>query len=178
MLVDRIEARWLSAFSQVLGLCALKPSEQCVILSETQSRPLNVHLAELAALSHGATVSHVRIPSPSQTAPVPVRSTGAAQCLRGQTAALAALKAADMVIDCTVEGLLHAPELPEILKAGTRVQMISNEHPDALERLSPDPAMKERVQAAVSACRPSRRDGRRPACKPAQRPRKNSCKFP
>ncbi|MEO1688158.1 MAG: peptidase M29 [Pseudomonadota bacterium] len=153
MLVDRIEARWLSAFQSVLELCALSASEQCVILSETQSRPLNVHLAELAAQSFGATVSHVVVPTPAQTAPVPVRSTGASQALRGQAAALEALKAADIVVDCTVEGLLHAPELPQILKAGTRVQMISNEHPDALERLSPDPAMKDKVRAAVKACR-------------------------
>ncbi|MEO0680789.1 MAG: peptidase M29 [Pseudomonadota bacterium] len=153
MLVDRIEARWLSAFQNVLELCALSASEQCVILSETQSRPLNVHLAELAAQSFGATVSHVVVPTPAQTAPVPVRSTGASQALRGQAAALEALKAADIVLDCTVEGLLHAPELPQILKAGTRVQMISNEHPDALERLSPDPAMKDKVRAAVKVCR-------------------------
>lgn len=153
MLVDRIEARWLAAFQKVLELCALSASEQCVILSETQSRPLNVHLAELAAQSLGATVSHVVVPTPAQTAPVPVRSTGASQALRGQAAALEALKAADMVIDCTVEGLLHAPELPAILKAGTRVQMISNEHPDALERLSPDPAMKDKVREAVKMCR-------------------------
>ena len=96
---------------------------------------------------------HVRVPTPPQTAPVPVRSTGASRALTGQAAAVEALKAADMVLDCTVEGLLHAPELPAILKAGTRVQMISNEHPDCLERLVPEPAMKDRVKAAVTACR-------------------------
>ncbi|MFO7854958.1 MAG: peptidase M29 [Paracoccaceae bacterium] len=153
MLADRIEARWIDAFRRVLELCALKPEEQVAILSETQSRALNVHLAELAALSLGATVCHVRVPTPPQTAPVPVRSTGASQALRGQRAALEALKAADLVLDCTVEGLLHAPELPAILKAGTRVQMISDEHPDCLERLVPEPAMKDRVKAAVAACR-------------------------
>ena len=153
MLADRIEWRWIDAFRRVLELCALKPSEEVAILSETQSRALNVHLAELAALAVGATVCHVRVPSPPQTAPVPVRSTGASQALRGERAAVEALKAADLVIDCTVEGLLHAPELPEILKAGTRVQMISDEHPDCLERLVPEPAMKERVKAAVAACR-------------------------
>jgi len=33
------------------------------------------------------------------------------------------------VIDCTVEGLLHAPELPGVLAAGSRVLMIPNEAP-------------------------------------------------
>jgi len=153
MLADRIEARWIDAFRRVLELCALNPEEQVAILSETQSRALNVHLAELAALQLGATVCHVRVPTPPQSAPVPVRSTGASQALKGQRAALETLKAADLVIDCTVEGLLHAPELPAILKAGTRVQMISDEHPDCLERLIPEPAMKDRVKAAVAACR-------------------------
>ncbi len=153
MLADRIEARWIEAFRRTLELCAVKPGEQVAILSETQSRALNVHLAELAALALGAAAFHVRVPSPPQTAPVPVRSTGASRALNGQTAALEALKAADMVIDCTVEGLLHAPELAAILKSGARVQMISNEHPDCLERLTPEPAMKDAVKAAVAACR-------------------------
>ena len=155
MLADRIEARWIAAFEKVFRLCRLGEGETAAILSETQSRALNVHLAELAAQATGATVFHVKVPS-WQGAPAPVRSTGASQCLRGQGAAVAALKAADMVIDCTVEGLLHAPELPGILKAGTRVMMISNEHPDALERLLPEPEMKDTVRAAVARCRGAR----------------------
>ena len=153
MLADRIEARWIEAFGKVMALCAVKPGEQVAILSETQSRPLNVHLAEIALQQAGATVCHVRVPTPRQTAPVPVRSTGASQALTGQTAAVEALKSADMVVDCTVEGLLHAPQLGDILKAGTRVQMISNEHPDCLERLVPEPEMKDVVKAAVAKCR-------------------------
>jgi 2,5-dihydroxypyridine 5,6-dioxygenase len=51
-----------------------------------------------------------------------------------------------VVIDCTVEGLLHAPELPRILERGARVLMISNEHPEVLERLMPDPALEPKVR--------------------------------
>jgi len=156
MLVDRIEARWIAAFTQVARLCACGPGVDVAILSETQSREVNVHLIELAALLLGATVFHVRVPSPPQTAPVPVRSTGASRALTGQGGAITALKAADLVFDCTVEGLLHAPELAGILKAGTRVQMISNEHPDCLERLVPDLAMKGTVKAAIALCRGAR----------------------
>lgn len=153
MLTDRIEHRWIEAFTRVFALCKAGPGVDVAILSETQSRPLNVHLSELALQALGASVFHVQIPTPAQTAPVPVRSTGASLALTGQKAAIEALKAADMVIDCTVEGLLHAPELPQILKAGTRVQMVSNEHPDCLERLRPDPDMKDRVKTAVGHCR-------------------------
>ena len=153
MFNDRIEHRWADAFERVFALAKAGPGVDVAILSETQSRPLNVHLAELALQRLGATVFHVRVPTPAQDAPVPVRSTGASAALTGQGAAIEALKAADLVIDCTCEGLLHAPELPAILKAGTRIQMVSNEHPDCLERLVPDPRMKDRVRAAVALCR-------------------------
>jgi 2,5-dihydroxypyridine 5,6-dioxygenase len=86
-----------------------------------------------------------------------VRSTGASHALAGHAAALASLKEASLVVDLTVEGLLHAPELSSILESGrTRLLMISNEHPEALERLLPDPAMEGRVKAAVKRCRAAR----------------------
>lgn len=153
MLNDRIENRWIEAFVSAFRLCKVEEGEPVAILSETQSRPLNVHLAELALLRLGAKPFHVTVVSPAQTAPVPVRSTGASQALQGHPGALAALNASSLIIDLTVEGLLHAPELPGILKAGSRVMMVSNEHPDALERLLPDPALMPKVKAAVKLCR-------------------------
>ena len=153
MLRDRIEAKWIDAFERVFSLCKVARGEAVAILSETQSRPLNVHLTELALARLGATVFHVIIPTTPQDAPVPVRSTGASGALAGQRAALESLKAAGLVADLTVEGLLHAPELAEILSGGARVMMISNEHPDALERLVPEPEMEVRVKAAVKRAR-------------------------
>jgi 2,5-dihydroxypyridine 5,6-dioxygenase len=41
--------------------------------------------------------------------------------------------------------MLHAPELPRILAGGTRLMMISNEHPEVLERTRPTPELRERV---------------------------------
>lgn len=61
------------------------------------------------------------------------------------------------VFDLSVEGLLHAPQLPDILAAGSRVLMISNEHPDALERLVPQAADEQPVRAAIKACRAASR---------------------
>jgi 2,5-dihydroxypyridine 5,6-dioxygenase len=153
MLRDRIEAKWIDAFERVFELCKVQPGEACAILSETQSRPLNVHLAELALARLGATAFHVVVPTRPQDARVPVRSTGASNALTGQHAAIAGLKAASLVVDLTVEGLLHAPELPEVLSGGARLLMISNEHPEALERLVPQPAMEARVKAAVKHAR-------------------------
>jgi hypothetical protein len=34
-----------------------------------------------------------------------------------------------LIADCTVEGLLRAPELPQILAGGSRGRYISHEHP-------------------------------------------------
>ncbi len=153
MLHDRIEPRWVDAFAEVFDLCRITGRETVAVLSESQSRVLNVELTELALARLTAQRYGVRVPTPGQTAPVPVRSTGASQVLNNQAGAVAALKAADVIIDLTVEGLLHAPQMGEILKSGARVMMISNEHPDALERLVPKPEMKDQVKAAVKRCR-------------------------
>ena len=149
MLQDRIEGKWIELFAQVFALCKVGAGDACAILSETQSRPLNVELAELALLRLGARPFHLRVVSPRQSAPVPVRSTGASDALQRLGPAVAALAQSVFVADCTVEGLLHAPELPDILKGGARVLMISNEHPDALERLLPDPALEPKVRLGM-----------------------------
>ncbi|MEM9604494.1 MAG: peptidase M29 [Pseudomonadota bacterium] len=153
MLRDRIEWRWIDAFRNVFTRCSVSATESCVILSETQSRALNPHLAELALESLGALPAHVTLPTPAQTSPVPVRSTGACRALRQHPAVLGALDAADFIVDCTVEGLMHAPELPRILEAGARVLTVCNEHPDTLERLLPDDSIKARTQQAARRLR-------------------------
>jgi len=50
---------------------------------------------------------------------------------------------------------MHAPELPTILKSGARVMNISNEHPEALERLVPTEELKAQVLAASRLVRKS-----------------------
>ena len=147
MLVDRIEGKWIDVFARVFELCDLKPGDSVAILSETQSRAVNVQLAELALHRLGARAFHVTVPTPPQRAPVAVRSTGASDALQGLEPVIAACAASTMVVDLTVEGMLHAPELPAILKDGARLLMVSNEHPEALERLAPDPALEPKVKA-------------------------------
>ncbi|MBL27037.1 MAG: peptidase M29 [Rhodospirillaceae bacterium] len=153
MLTDRIEAKWIDCFERTLALCAVEAGDAVAILSETQSRPLNVHLAELALARLGARAFHVVVPTPAQNAPVPIRSTGASDAIGGLAPAIAALARSTLVVDLTVEGLLHAPELPEILADGARLLMVSNEHPEALERLVPDPALEQKVKAGFRMLR-------------------------
>jgi 2,5-dihydroxypyridine 5,6-dioxygenase len=151
MLADRLEGKWLDLFADVFTRCKVGAGDACAVLSETQSRALNVQLAELALLRMGARAFHVIVPTPAQSAPVPIRSTGASVALQGLGPAIGALASCSFVADCTLEGLMHAAELPQILAGGARVLYISNEHPEVLERLAPSSADEQKVRAAMRA---------------------------
>ena len=138
VLQERIEGKWIDCFERVFARCKVQAGEEVAILSETQSRSINRDIAELALLRLGARPYHVIIPTPPQSAPVPVRSTGATDVIAHSVSIVQGLAAAGFVVDCTVEGMLHATELPQILQGGARVLMVSNEHPEALERLEPN----------------------------------------
>jgi 2,5-dihydroxypyridine 5,6-dioxygenase len=157
MFSDRIEGKWIDAFCEVFEKCAVKRGDTAAILSETQSRALNVQLAELALLRLGARPFHIVVPTPRNPYPVPVRSTGASEAIGRLAPVVSALSQAGFVVDCTLEGLMHAPETPEILKVGARILVISNEHPEALERMRPDAALEARVRAAAKMLRGSKR---------------------
>ncbi len=153
MLTDRIEGKWIDAFTEVFEACLIQPGDPVAILSETQSRALNVNLAELALHRIGARAFHLVVPTPRTPHPVPVRSTGASEALSGLAPVLTALAATPVIVDLTLEGLMHARETAAILKAGARILHISNEHPEALERLRPDPALETEVRAAARTLR-------------------------
>jgi 2,5-dihydroxypyridine 5,6-dioxygenase len=153
MLRERIEGKWIDTFAGVFRRSNVKAGEDVAILSETQSRPVTVELAELALLSLSARPFHVVVPTPPQRAGVPIRSTGASEAIQGAKPVIAALGQSSLVVDCTVEGLLHAPELPQILSAGARVLMISNEHPEALERLAPTDDLEAKVKRGLRMLR-------------------------
>ncbi|TPG57178.1 peptidase M29 [Roseomonas nepalensis] len=157
MFADRIEHKWIEAFAEVLAKCAVREGEAVAILSETQSRALNVHLAELALLRLGARPFHLVLPTARNPHPVPIRSTGASEAIEGLAPVVGALSASSLVVDLTVQGLMHARETAAILKAGARILSISNEHPEALERMRPDDALAARVRAATKMLRGSRR---------------------
>ena len=142
--------RWVERYAQQFRACLVGPGQTAVVLSETTSRPEVVETARLALETLGADVVDVVATTPANPGPVPIRSTGASQAIGGNTAVIAALRAADFVADCTVEGLLHAPELGDILEAGPRILMISNEHPENVERWPHDPGLADRVAQGVA----------------------------
>ena len=153
MLQEITEPAWIDAFEAVLRRCALQPGDTVAVLGESQSRPVLMELARLAAARIGAQVFTLVLPSVFDSAQPVTRSTGASGALRNLTPVVSALAASTLVVDCTVEGLMHAPELPAILKGGARVVYVSNEHPEALARLLPDDATEARVKDHVKRLR-------------------------
>ena len=98
MLSDRIEAKWIDAFCEIFERCAVKPGDTAAILSETQSRALNVHLAELALLRIGARPFHIVVPTPRNRQIVPVRSTGASEAIARLAPVVTALQQAGFTV--------------------------------------------------------------------------------
>ena len=153
MLQEITEPAWIDAFEAVLRRCALQPGDTVAVLGESQSRPVLMALARLAAARIGAQVFTLVLPSVFDSAQPVTRSTGASGAIRNLAPVVSALAASTLVVDCTVEGLMHAPELPAILKGGARVVYVSNEHPEALARLLPDDATEARVKDHVKRLR-------------------------
>ena len=135
------EWRYIKAFATHFARCGLHEGETVAILSESQSRPVLVETARLAAQSLGGRVFDVVVPTPPSAHAVPIRCTGASQALAHHPAVIAGLAASDLVIDCTVEGTLHSPELGQILGGGARVPSASRHGahfgPIALEHRRP-----------------------------------------
>ncbi len=154
MLQERIEGKWLAAFRRVFALNGIGNGTRVAILSETQSRQVLVHLSELTAHDLGAEFCMIQMPTPRQTAPVPVKSTGTSWAIQGNRAVVEALKLCEVIVDCTVEGIIHAPEWPEIEDAGrTRLLVITNEHPEILERTEPNAELNAKVQLGIQMLR-------------------------
>jgi 2,5-dihydroxypyridine 5,6-dioxygenase len=156
LLPERVEGKWVDCFARAFELCRLGAGDVVAILSETQSREVNVRLAELALHRLGARPFHIVMPTPCVESTIPIRSTGASHAVQQLRPVITALASSAAVIDLTVEGMLHSLELGEILSSGARLYMISNEHPEILERLMPNPALRSKVEAGAAMMRNAR----------------------
>ncbi len=160
MLQERIEPAWIDAFETVLRRCALQSGDTVAILCESQSRPVLPELARLAVARLGARSFTLTLPSVFESKRPVTRSTGASDAIQNVVPVIAALASSTLVVDCTVEGLMHAPELPAILRGANggqpRIVYVSNEHPEALVRLLPDAATEARVKDHVKRLRAAR----------------------
>lgn len=146
----------LDAFTRELELCKLKSGEHVVILAEPGSRGDYVGAAFGAAKARGAHVIAATVPGGSP-APMPSTHTGAGPGLESvlnDSAAQDLLKSADLVIDLTREGFIHAPVQQEILATGTRIIFVCDA-PDVLIRNLPREGDRELVQREADLLRRS-----------------------
>ena len=149
-MIEVLEPKWISCFEDFLRLSGVSEGDLIGVLAESQSRPVLVELTEHALERIGARGFRVTVRSPPLKDPLPVRSTGATYAYDHLPEVMQALGACSLVVDCTVEGLLHSKARQDLLGAGGRVLMISNEHPEVLERCRPDPAVHERSLKALA----------------------------
>jgi 2,5-dihydroxypyridine 5,6-dioxygenase len=153
MLQEILEPAWVQAFEAVLRRCGVQPGDSVAVLCESQSRPVLAELARHAAGRLGCATFTLLLPSVFHGQGAAMRSTGASDAIQRSAPVIAALGASTLVVDCTVEGLMHAPELPAILKGGARVLYVSNEHPEALVRLLPEDTLEPLVKEHVKRLR-------------------------
>jgi 2,5-dihydroxypyridine 5,6-dioxygenase len=153
MLQERIEGKWIASFRRVLALNGIGAGTKVALISETQSRPVLPHLCELALYDLGADFCMLVMPTPPQTAPVPVKGTGTSLAIQHNRAAIEAMKQCEIVVDCTVEGMIHAAEWPEIEAAGARILVVTNEHPEILERTEPKAELGPKVALGTQMLR-------------------------
>ncbi len=149
MMQEIVEGKWLAAFRRVMALNGIGQGTRVAVVAESQSRPVLVRLAQLAAFDLGAEFATITLPTPPNTAPVPVKSTGACNAIQNMRPVVEALKLVEVIVDVTVEGLIHAEEWPEIEESGTRLFTICNEHPEILERTEPTAELAARVDLGI-----------------------------
>ncbi|MFC7067665.1 hypothetical protein [Brucella rhizosphaerae] len=142
------DAQFLKGWRQVLEMCNLKAGEQVTILTSDDSNKQIAYIAKLAASDLGAVVTELNLaPVNSDKAISPDKSGYIGKTpLDGNSAALACLKASDMVID-TLQ-LLFSKEQEQVLKTGTRM-LLAVEPPAIMMRQIPRPEDKLRVLAAA-----------------------------
>jgi 2,5-dihydroxypyridine 5,6-dioxygenase len=152
-----IQAHHIDMFVEVFRLCGVKPGDACAVLSEVTTRPELPQLSMLALQRIGARPFSLVMAGRAVSTPVPVRSTGASDAIAGLAPVVQALASCVFVADCTVEGLQHAAELPQILKGGARVLAISHEHSEILERCLPRAEDEAPVREAMRRLKSARR---------------------
>lgn len=140
---------------RVLDLCKLKPGETLTVLTSDNSNPQIVSTCRIAAAQMGAVLTTVHIPAINGEKALSRDKSGyiGKTQLAVNPAAVAALKASDMVVD-TMQ-LLFSKEQEDILKTGTRM-LLACEPPEVMMRMIPTLEDKARVHAAARCLEPAK----------------------
>ena len=126
----------VEAWKQVLTLSKLEAGQTVTILTSTSTHPQTLLAALIATQSMGAIVSRLDLPPVNAEKSLSRDSLAylGTTPLTGNRAAIAALKASDLVLDLMT--LLFSPEQHEILSGGTKI-LLAVEPPEVLVRLLP-----------------------------------------
>ena len=137
------------AWLRVLTLSRLEAGQTVTILTDADTHPQTLATAITAARAKGAIVNRLDLQavngekSLSRDKLAYVGTTP----LTGNRAAMAALKASDLVLDLMV--LLFSPEQQEVLESGTKI-LLAVEPPEVLARLVPTEEDRTRVLDAAA----------------------------
>jgi len=138
----------VQAWRQVLTLSKLERGQTVTVLTSSATHPQNLACALIAAQDIGAIVNRLDLPPVNGEKALSRDSLAylGTTPLTGNKAAIAALKASDLVLDLMT--LLFSPEQHEILAGGTKI-LLAVEPPEVLVRMVPTQADRERVLAAT-----------------------------
>ena len=145
----------IEAWQQVLTLSRLEKGQTVTILTSTHTHPQTLACALIAVQSKGGVVNRLDLPPVNAEKALsrdPLAYLGTTP-LTGNPAAIAALKASDLVLDLMT--LLFSPEQIDILKGGTKI-LLAVEPPEILVRCLPSQEDRERVLAASRRIEQSR----------------------
>ncbi|WP_144638081.1 2,5-dihydroxypyridine 5,6-dioxygenase [Bordetella genomosp. 13] len=139
----------IQAWQQVLKLSKLQAGQAVTVLTSAATHPQTLSAALIAAQSMGAIVNRLDLPPVNAEKALSRDSLAylGTTPLTGNKAAIAALKASDLVLDLMT--LLFSPEQHEILAGGTKI-LLAVEPPEVLARLVPTEADRARVKAAAA----------------------------
>jgi 2,5-dihydroxypyridine 5,6-dioxygenase len=141
-------------FTKEFERCNVRPGESIAIVTEPESRPAYVSAAIASLAGMGARPFSLMLPVVPKADDVPVVSRGsnASPLLAEFPEVVELLKKTSMVIDLTIEGLVHSPETQTVLEGGSRMLWI-REPADALARLMPTAERIARLERAAERLR-------------------------
>lgn len=135
---------FIQAWRQVLSLSKLEPGQCVTLLTGADTHPQTLRCAMTAVQSLGGIASRLDLPPVNGEKALSRDSLSylGVTPLTGNQAAIAALKASDLVLDLMT--LLFSAEQHEILSTGTKI-LLAVEPPEVLCRMVPTEADRERV---------------------------------
>lgn len=146
------DSEMTDAWAKVLTLSKLEPGQTVTVLTSFDTHPQTLRTAIAAARAQGAIVNRLDLlpTNGDRSLSRDKLSYFGTTPLTGNAAALAMLKASDLVLDLMV--LLFSKEQHEILESGTKI-LLAIEPPEVLARLVPTEEDRARVLKASARLR-------------------------